>query len=188
MENIRSCLGKFLDVSEDTLGQHPFNPTPRFHLLLMLECSLFLILGMCSSAFVMMAFATVFLVSAFIYCRLCTGLKINQILLYVHVAFASGSALFFSAQSHYNAVDAAKGVTTNSTILCVMSVVFTIPFLIFSDIILLKMYKLSRTSNVSSAPPSIIVSDVPPQQAAPVATQSYPVDIAQSDGAAVLHA
>ena len=188
-ESVRGVVSRMDDmmaVSEEPLVQHMFNPTPRFYVLMIIFNVVVSLFALFFPALGTLGVATILVSCLFLITRFCSGYRVSPALMWSTIGLAVFSAMMMSCVTYYAAIHAANSDEAKTAVIAVtvLGALTLIPYLIISSMILRKFRDLA----LLQAAPAMTVVMPPTQNDAPAAAgaQSYPVDIAQSDGAAVI--
>jgi len=187
-QSVRGTFGRINDmmaVSEEPLVQHQFNPTARFHTVMIVFNIAASLIGLYFRPLGIFGVCAIFVSCLFLLSRFCSGYKVNTILMWCMFGLAVFSAMMISAVPYYGSIYAATDGASGRTGIIAVTVLGSLtlyPYLIISSIVLRKFRDISLLQN---APAMNIV--IPPQpEADPTAPRNFPVDVVQSDGSAVI--
>jgi len=188
--SVREYFGRFDDlfsISEEPLVQHAFNPSPRFYVMFAAITSIILAICLPLPAFITCGIAMIGLSCLFVMVRFSSGYKSRPSVMWTYLLIGGLAAANMSCVSFYGSIYYSDGTSYKSVYIffLVCEVIFVLPYIIMTCLIFRKFREIALLQNNSQIP---IVIPSNEQQTAATGTQSYPVDIVQSDGAAVIQA
>jgi len=186
-QNFVGRVNDIFAVTEEPLAEsHVFKPTPKFYDGLMIVNIALIGLGIAFSAFASAGIAMIIVGCLFLVCQLYSGYKVQRIVVISLVGLAGVSCLMMSGASYYAGVKAANEDAGKSakTAFVVLEILTAIPYLAISTFCIRKLRQAGAMDSNSAPTIFIPPSDIPQQPNMP----AYPVDVAQSDGNAVLQA
>ena len=202
-QRVRSMMASVDDmmtVAEEPLAVHQFSPTPAFYTFVIFLNIALVFLGTFFVPLSALGVTGLVVSSLFLYTRLYAGYHIRPAMVWASLGLATFSAVFDCLTAYFSAVNSANANARHGAyVACyVLTFLGAVPYLVLSTCLFARLRRLVQQQHVA-APQSgdlAVISlpgdadadaaDAAAVHAAPDSKGPYPVDVAQSSGAAVL--